>query len=110
MPDLIKTHGFKKGGKRHVTPKKQDPSFPASARSSTKQYDRKWRRFREHFLRRNPVCVECKKNGVIELATEVDHINPHKGDMAKFWDNEFQALCKPHHSKKTAMENAQRNK
>jgi 5-methylcytosine-specific restriction protein A len=38
-------------------------------------------------------------------ANEVDHIKPHKGDMALFWDSSnWQSLCKPCHSAKTATE------
>ena len=50
--------------------------------------------------------MECEKEGLVRPATEVDHIEPHGGDMVKFWDCEkWQALCKSHHSRKTAKEN-----
>jgi 5-methylcytosine-specific restriction protein A len=41
--------------------------------------------------------------GVITAATIVDHINPHKGDQALFWDqSNWQVLCKQCHDRKTA--------
>jgi 5-methylcytosine-specific restriction protein A len=42
---------------------------------------------------------------MITSATVVDHIIPHKGDMAIFWNkSNHQALCKTHHDIKTASE------
>lgn len=62
-------------------------------------YDSRWRRYREHFLRANPLCVECQP--AIVPATVVDHIKPHKGDTAKFWDKaNHRAVCKPCHDKR----------
>lgn len=59
----------------------------------------RWRRVREFFLRRHPLCVMCEAEGRVELASVVDHIKPHKGDMALFWDrNNWQPLCASHHS------------
>ena len=38
-------------------------------------------------------------------ATIVDHIVPHKGDLALFYDQtNWQSLCKRHHDIKTAAE------
>ncbi|MCB4811684.1 HNH endonuclease [Methylovorus menthalis] len=38
-------------------------------------------------------------------ATVVDHIKPHRGDMALFWDrNNWQAMAKECHDRKTARE------
>ena len=72
---------------------------------SKRGYGRRWRVSRIVFLRKNPLCVTCLKDGRIEPATVVDHIEPHKGDMAVFWDwKNWQALCKPCHDRKTAKE------
>lgn len=81
----------------------------AKQRSSAGQYShlyttRKWRAFRADFLRRNPLCVMCQEQGRITVATIVDHIRPHKGDMALFWSGPFQALCKKCHDYKTLHE------
>lgn len=57
------------------------------------------------FLRRNPLCVECEKQGRLVPATVVDHVIPHKGDYEKFWnESNWQALCKSCHDRKTARE------
>ncbi|MGX7950473.1 HNH endonuclease [Oleidesulfovibrio alaskensis] len=66
-------------------------------------YGHKWRKAREGFLRNNPLCADCLKEGKAVAATVVDHITPHKGDKALFWDrNNWQPLCKRCHDLKTA--------
>ena len=56
-------------------------------------------------LRLEPLCRICSHVHVRTVATEVDHITPHKGDMTLFLDLEnTQSLCKSHHSRKTALE------
>ncbi len=68
-------------------------------------YGRKWQSARESFLRQNPLCVDCLKEGRYEPATVVDHVIPHKGDQRLFWDRtNWAALCKPHHDAKTARD------
>jgi 5-methylcytosine-specific restriction protein A len=55
-------------------------------------YDRKWRRFREYYLRKNPVCVKCK-----DLATMIHHIEKlPKG--SKYGEENLQALCASCHN------------
>lgn len=66
-------------------------------------YDRRWESLRRAFLQSHPVCVHCLADGRVVPAREVDHIVPHRGDETKFWDRDnWQALCKRCHSKKTA--------
>lgn len=61
-------------------------------------YNHKWRKARETFLRRSPLCVFCSAKGLVVVATVVDHIVPHKGDSELFWDSSnWQSLCKPCH-------------
>ena len=68
-------------------------------------YSAAWQRARAGFLRSHPLCMECTKDGSVGLATVVDHVVPHKGDTALFWDSDnWQGLCKPHHDRKTATE------
>jgi len=63
----------------------------------------RWRRARKRFLAANPLCVACLREGWVVAAEVVDHIKPHKGDAALFWDeSNWQALCKRHHDEKTA--------
>lgn len=65
-------------------------------------YNSKWQRESKRYLRDNPLCVMCKRNGKYVQATVVDHIVPHRGDERLMWDeNNWQALCKPCHDRKT---------
>jgi 5-methylcytosine-specific restriction protein A len=51
------------------------------------------------------LCVPCKAAGRLVPATVVDHVVPHRGDPALFWDERnWQSLCKPCHDAKTARE------
>ena len=66
-----------------------------SETSTQRGYGYKWQQAREGFLKRHPLCVMCKRRGLVVGATVVDHITPHKGDMVLFWDSSnWQALCK----------------
>lgn len=73
--------------------------------SSARGYGRRWRQEREKYLAAHPFCVECERQGKRTLATDVDHIIPHKGDAKLFWDRKnWQGLCHTCHSIKTAAE------
>ena len=68
-------------------------------------YTVRWHRASKAYLARNPLCVRCMKKGEYTSATVTDHITPHKGDRALFWDeSNWQALCKRCHDRKTATE------
>ena len=42
----------------------------------------------------------CEAAGKLVEASVVDHIEPHRGDLKKFWDREnWQALCAPCHDR-----------
>lgn len=70
--------------------------------SSKRGYNYKWQKLRKQFLKRQPLCVECYKNGKLVEATVVDHIIPHRGEQRLMWDeSNWQALCKPCHDRKT---------
>ena len=59
-------------------------------------------------LLREPFCRECAAHGKRTRATVVDHVKPHRGDWSLFTDEtNLQSLCKFHHDRKTAMEQAQ---
>lgn len=64
-----------------------------------------WKRARRRFLAENPLCAECARQGRVTAATEVDHIEPHKGSRERFWNcDNWQALCRECHSAKTMRE------
>lgn len=67
--------------------------------------DPKWIKASRAYLNRHPLCADCLELGVIEPATDVDHVRPHKGDRKLFWDrSNWQSLCHRCHSRKTARE------
>ena len=62
----------------------------------------RWKRARLAFLASHPFCRYCLRHGRNTFAEVVDHIKPHKGNVTLFYDqNNWQALCKPCHDKKT---------
>lgn len=62
--------------------------------------DARYRKARAVFMAEHPLCVTCGA-----LATDLDHVVPHKGDTRLFWDEgNWQALCASCHSVKTAAE------
>ena len=64
-----------------------------------------WKKLRTNQLMEEPFCQECSTDDKPKLATEVDHIKPHKGDEFSFFDSDnLQSLCKICHSRKTAKE------
>ena len=75
--------------------------------ASKRGYNSRWQKAREAYLKAHPLCVKCmaKQPAQYVEATVVDHIIPHRGDQKLFWDrNNWQALCKPCHDKKTGEE------
>ncbi len=74
-------------------------------RSKTKFYGTKaWKQARRAQLAKEPLCIECKKNGILTNANEVDHIVSREQGGADLDGNNLQSLCKPCHSRKTAYE------
>lgn len=73
--------------------------------SHQRGYDARWRKARLTYLRRHPLCRLCEGAGRVVPADVVDHVKPHRGDQSLFWDVEnWQPLCTPCHSTKTATE------
>jgi 5-methylcytosine-specific restriction enzyme A len=71
--------------------------------AAARGYGYRWRIASKTYLANNPLCVECLKKQRLVAATVVDHIVPHKGNPALFWNRDnLQALCKRCHNRKTA--------
>lgn len=84
---------------------------PAGKSSTARGYGYRWQQYRLRFLAEHPLCVMCKQAGRVEAATVVDHIEPHKGDDALFWDTDnHQALCKRCHDGAKQREEARNGK
>lgn len=57
-----------------------------------------WRGLRLRVLAEQPICNDCQ----VGASTECDHIKPHRGDPALFWDRaNLQGLCTFCHGVKT---------
>lgn len=86
--------------KRQIDRKRQDDPVRKLYSSA------RWRIERMHFLAEHPLCMcpECdagKKR--VTPADVVDHYDPHKGDLVKFWDRaNWRAMAKRCHDRKTA--------
>ncbi|WP_257572548.1 HNH endonuclease [Janthinobacterium sp. UMAB-56] len=105
-------------------------SWRASTESSTKRgYGYAWQKARVGHLRSHPFCVYCLRDPVYAairsmapssailrcaelglaapMASVVDHIEPHRGDQALFWNKaNWQSLCATHHSADKQREEA----
>jgi 5-methylcytosine-specific restriction enzyme A len=67
-------------------------------------YSYKWQKRARLQLMQEPCCRLCAQEGRVTAAEVVDHIEPHKGDINKFY-GPLQSLCKWHHdSVKQQME------
>jgi 5-methylcytosine-specific restriction protein A len=91
------------------------PCKPAKLKASRKEqdaqrgtpeergYGHRWRKARQLHLMQHPLCVECLVDEIVEPATVVDHIKPHRMDPILMWDRaNWQSLCTTHHNRKTA--------
>ena len=59
-----------------------------------------WRRLREYVRRRNPLCAECLKHGIVTQGVIVDHIVPITEGGAMMDIKNLQVLCPACHNKK----------
>jgi hypothetical protein len=104
------------------SPKTTRPSFGTRPKSETRaEYDarrrsryewrkwyglQRWRRRAKAQLASYPLCCMCEAEGRVEVATTADHIVPHRGDWALFWEGELQSLCSYHHNSTKHSEEA----
>lgn len=72
--------------------------------SRQRGYTREWEKARAEFLTLHPFCAMCGNP-----ADLVDHVTPHRGDKALFWNwNNWASLCTHcHSSKKQRIERAE---
>lgn len=78
---------------------------PTRPTAAARGYGHRWRKYREHYLRRHPLCIRCQR-----AATDVDHIIPVNGPSDPlFWPaTNHQSLCGHCHKHKTAVEDCPR--
>ena len=64
-----------------------------------------WRALRRAQLDREPLCLMCRAAGRSTPANTADHIVPHRGDRALFFNSRnLQSLCDIHHGEKQRIE------
>lgn len=81
------------------------PLHPDRPSAAKRGYGSKWQRVSKAYLRKHPLCVKCMSEGRYVPATVVDHIQAHRGDETLMWNQDnWQALCKPCHDRKTWSE------
>lgn len=85
----------------YTTPK---PEGPRTERLRGRPHARRI----ERLYRRNPLCVQCQKLGIVREVHEWDHIIPLWEGGLDHEDN-MQGLCKEHHDAKSAAEARRRN-
>lgn len=68
--------------------------------SRRRGYSWQWEQATAAYKRTHPLCLGCQAIGVLEAATCVDHVIPHKGDETLFWDylGNWQPACDWHHN------------
>jgi len=77
----------------------QDKTRPSP---SARGYDAQWRKLRDQFAAAHPICAVP---GCGQPTHDVDHVISvrDRPDLRLCWAN-LRALCKPHHSERTARE------
>jgi len=79
-------------------------SFAKSSKGDPFYHSVAWRRLRKWYIIRNPLCVECKKKGILKQANVVDHIKPISQGGEKLNVNNLQGLCTSCHNRKSGRE------
>jgi 5-methylcytosine-specific restriction endonuclease McrA len=70
----------------------------------------RWHKYSISYRKKHPLCVLCLAEGKTTRSQEVDHIIPIQEGGEEWNPDNHQALCKTHHSQKTAKENKNWNK
>jgi 5-methylcytosine-specific restriction protein A len=97
VPDrLCPRHGRVPGGKpcQQCQQERQRAADTRRGTARERGYDARWAKASRQHLAEFPWCERCRAQGRMTLAECTDHIRPHKGDMALFWDpSNWQSLC-----------------
>jgi len=104
-PNLVKSRSQKGYCDDHADKRSNwNKRLERTGSTTERGYGHAWRKLREVVLKRdNYLCVQCRKDGRLTEATDVDHIlNKAKGGTDSI-DN-LQSLCDSCHKIKTANE------
>jgi len=72
--------------------------------ASERGYNWTWYKLRNSYLKKNPLCEHCLKEGITKPASEVDHIIALVDGGARLDANNLQSLCFQHHRLKTRQD------
>ena len=87
MPEMPPAFRRRTGGEPVKTARQEYDDRRGSARS--RGYDARWERESKAFLRAHPLCAYCELDGIVTAAALVDHLYPHRGDKAMFWEKRW---------------------
>ena len=93
------------GQKRYVSERERKAALDRTRPSRHERgYDSDWTAFRDIYLRDFPLCQQA---GCGERATEVHHLKRVKTHpQLRLVRSNVKGLCKPHHSRLTALEDS----
>jgi 5-methylcytosine-specific restriction protein A len=114
MPTKPKTHDplpaylrAKMDKQRAVDQERRRKEYEANeSRAADRRFycSTRWKGFRDYLKSKAEYvfCIECKKEGSLVKATQLDHIKPRKQYPELAFDEEnIQPLCRKHHAAKT---------
>lgn len=89
--------------------KSASPSWKTSDRTNKQQPEfnyqsQTWRHFSANYKKRNPLCAECSRAGMLRFGAVTDHIICLKYKGSVYDQRNLQNLCKKHDQEKRAME------
>ena len=95
MPQMPPT--FRPAG--NISRREANQTYDARRGSARERgYSARWDKASAGHLRSHPLCRYCELVGEVTAATLTDHLYPHKGDQAVFWDSRYWiSCCKPCH-------------
>lgn len=86
-----------------LSPEGSAMAWPRTSRHS-RGYDSRWDKLRASILTRDKrLCQQCKREGIIALGNQVDHIVP-KAKGGTDDPANLEVLCKRHHDEKTTRD------
>lgn len=91
-PQVFRAHGQRSTSQIRI----DSEASRGSARE--RGYGARWDRASAGFKQAHPLCMGCEAIGRVVPVNVTDHVEPHKGDMVRFWDaRRWQPACSWHH-------------
>jgi len=69
---------------------------------------KEWRELRAWYVKKHPLCVTCRENGIAKPVQIVDHIVEIKDGGSLLCVTNLMSMCNLHHNAKTATEKRKR--